>query len=141
MGIDHVQMALVDRQVDGLADRAAGMVQPGRGIGEFHEIAEILDRGIAPPALQVGDEGRTVRGQQNNMIAPQHDRRGRVTTFHAEALGRRRAQRPGQTGIEAHPRARDRGPNILEKPQRLLIAAELDADFPQNPLGMGLQTR
>src|SRR3546814_4154207 len=72
-------MPLVHRQVDGLADGAAGMVDPGRGIGELHEIAEILDRAVAPALLQIAHEGRTVGWREDGVGAADLDRSRRVT--------------------------------------------------------------
>src|SRR5690606_14538763 len=43
VGIDHVQVALVHRDVGRFAHRAAGVVQPGRGLRQLDEVAEVLD--------------------------------------------------------------------------------------------------
>ena len=45
--IDHIEMTLVHRHIGRLANGAAGMVQPGAGISELDEIAEVLDRAVA----------------------------------------------------------------------------------------------
>src|SRR5438874_997744 len=73
VAVDHVEMPLVDRQVDRLAHRAAGMVDRRRHVGELHEVAEILDRGVAPPLVERADEGRAVdRGEHRGVAADRH---------------------------------------------------------------------
>ena len=74
VAVDHVEMALVDRHVDRLADRAAGMVQPGRGLRELHEVAEILDRAVAAALVEVHDEGRAVGRREDDALAADLDR-------------------------------------------------------------------
>jgi hypothetical protein len=119
----------------------AGMVQPGREVCELHEVAEVLDGSIPPAAFQVGDEGRAIGGQQHDVIAADRDRRARLAALHAESSGRGRTERPDEPGIEAHPGARNRRPGRLEQRERLLVAAELDADFLEDPLCMSLEAR
>ncbi len=60
MAVHHVEVTLVDRQVYGFTDGAAGVVYPGAQVSQFHEIAEVLDRRIAPAAIEVAHERRTV---------------------------------------------------------------------------------
>ena len=57
MRVDHVEVSLVDRQVDRLADRAARMMQPGACLSKLHEIGEILDRAVTPSTVDIHDEG------------------------------------------------------------------------------------
>ena len=73
MAVDHVEMALVDRQVDRLAHRAAGMMDEGRHVGELHEIAEILDGGVAAALVEVADEGRAVDRREDRVVAADDD--------------------------------------------------------------------
>ena len=71
MGVQHVQMTLVHRNVRRLADRAARMVQPFAHIAQLHKVLEIMDRGIAPPARRIAHERWAInRGQ--HQIAPTH---------------------------------------------------------------------
>ena len=53
VGINHVEMALVDRYIHRLADSAAGVVQPWRHISELDQIVEIPERAVAAPAIEV----------------------------------------------------------------------------------------
>jgi hypothetical protein len=67
-------MALVDGYVGGLADGAAGMVQPFRHVAELHEIAEILHRRIATAAGRIAHEGRAVDRRQHQVAPADLDR-------------------------------------------------------------------
>ena len=78
MGVDHIKVALVDRHVDRFADRAAGVMQPGRGLRQLHEIAEILDGAVAATTVEIHHEGRTVSRRENNAFAADQNRLRRV---------------------------------------------------------------
>jgi hypothetical protein len=67
VAVDHVEVPLVHRQVDRLAQGAAAVVQAGRHVGELHEVAEVLDRGVAATVVEVMDEGRSVGGSQHHV--------------------------------------------------------------------------
>ncbi len=132
-------MPLVDGKVDGLAHGAAGMMQEGAGIGEFHEILEVADRAVATAAFEIGDEWRAVRRRKDEAVAADEDaarwisrmlnetrRRGRLDDRAREA--RRKVQ-----AITVAPRA-----GFLKKLQRNVVAANFEADRFQNPVGMRL---
>ena len=138
VGIDHVQVALVHRDVDRLADGAAGVVQPGREIGQLDEVGEVLDRAVAAPALQVAHEGRAVGRRKDGVAAADHHRAFGIAGDLGEAAGRRPAERRDLSRLEADPRPDDVGAGLLEEPQRFLVAAELDADLLQDAVGVGL---
>ena len=65
------------------------MVQRGRDIGELHEIAEILDRGIAPAIVEIADEGRPVDGREDRGFAADVDVALRISRV-LDELPRRR---------------------------------------------------
>jgi len=67
-------MAFGDRQVDRLANGAAGMVEPGKHVGKLHEISEILDRGVAPLIFQIAHEGRAIDRREHHVVAADLDR-------------------------------------------------------------------
>ena len=69
MSIDHVEMAFVDRDVHRFANRSARMMHRWRQIGQFHEVLEILDRRIAPFAVEIAHEGRPVDRRENGRLA------------------------------------------------------------------------
>ena len=133
--IDHVEMALVDRHVDRLADRAAGMVQPGRGLRELHEVAEILDRAVAAALVEIHDEGRAVGRREDDALAADLHRLGRVARMLGE-LRRRGLQDLAQHArLEPHQHAVDLRAGPLPMLERCRIVAELDADLGQDAVG------
>jgi hypothetical protein len=76
--VDHLEVALVDRQVDRLAHRAAGVVDERAGVGELHEIAEILDGAVAAALVEIVDEGRAVDRREDGGVAADRHRAGGV---------------------------------------------------------------
>ena len=91
--VDHVVVPLVHREVDGLADGPARVVQVRRHVGELHEVLEVLDRAVAAPAVQVADERRAVRRSEDGVHAADLDVVRGVARVLREALGRRRLDR------------------------------------------------
>ena len=135
VAVDHVEMALVDRHVDRLADRAAGMVQPGRGLRELHEVPEVLDRAVAAALVEIHDEGRAVGRREDDALAADLDRVGRVARMLGE-LGRRGLQDLAQHArLELHQHAVDLGAGPLPMVERHRIVAELDADLGEDAVG------
>ena len=128
----HVEVTLVHRHIRGLAHRATRMVQPFRHVAQLHEIAEIGDRGIAPPAFAVPDEGRTVNRRQHQ-IAPAHlDRPRRVARVLGKAGGGGGAQLAGKATRNMHPLALHRRPGVAPAVQGCGIVDEIDADLLQH---------
>ena len=70
----HVEMSLVDGDVDRLADGPARMMQPGNRVGELHEALEIGERPIAPAAREILHERRPVGGREDDGIAAYPER-------------------------------------------------------------------
>ena len=60
MRIDHLEVTLCHRQIDRLANGTAGMVKTGMHIDEFHEIAEIIHRGITALTLKITNKWRAI---------------------------------------------------------------------------------
>ena len=117
MGIEHVEVALRDRNVAGLAGHEAAVMQSGQVLRQLHQLLEIVERAIAPPALQIAHEGRPIN-RSENLVAS--------TDAHA-------ARRGPHAGL-FHVR-----PGFAPDAQRLLILPELDADLLHQPIGMLLQ--
>ena len=69
MRVNHLQMALIDRQIDRLAHCATRMVHVRAHISELHEILEVLDRAIAAAFVEIMHEGRTINGCENRILA------------------------------------------------------------------------
>jgi hypothetical protein len=124
--------------VDRLAHRAARVVDRRRHVGELHEIAEILDGGIAPPLVEIADERRPVNGREHRGIAADAHRALRVAGV-LDELGRRRPEQLAHQPLgKPHPLAADVGAGGLPHVERLGVVAELDADLLQHDLGIGL---
>ena len=73
VAVDHVEVALVHRYVDRLADGAAGMMDRRGEIGQLHKIAKILDRGIAAALIEIADEGRTIDRGEHRIVSADDD--------------------------------------------------------------------
>ena len=73
MGVDHVEVPLVDGHVDRLAHRSAGVVEPRGRVRELHEVAEVLDRAVAPTLVEVAHERGAVRGREDRPLAAEDD--------------------------------------------------------------------
>ncbi len=134
----HVEVALVHRHVGRLADRAARVVQPFRHVAQLHEVAEILDRRIAPPALGVAHEGRAVDRREHQVVAADLDAALGVAGVLGDTARRRLAQLAGEAARDVHPLALHVGAGLLPALQRLGIVDEGDADLLQHRLGVGL---
>ena len=142
MGIDHVQMALVDGDVDGLTEGAAGMVQGRRLIDQFHQVAEVFDGAVAPAAVEIADERWPVDRGEDRRIATDVDVALRIAGQLVEFGGRRLQEISGETAGHSHPLAVDVGTGIAPQRQRLLVVAKFDADLGKNGFGIrfdGLQ--
>ncbi len=142
MRVDHVVVPLVDGEVDRLADRPAGVVEPRRDVGELHEVAEVLDRPVAPSAVEVADEGRAVRGREDRVRAAEDDaalgvagdlgelaRRGRLHELAADAAR------------EADALAVDVCAGVAEELDRVGGVAEVDPDLLEDRVGVLLDHR
>ena len=78
MGIDHLEMPLGDRKVNRFAHGSAGVVEPGKHVDQLHEIAEILNGGIAALILEIANEWRAIDGCEHHVVATDLNRSGRV---------------------------------------------------------------
>ena len=132
--VDHVEVPLVDRHVDRLADRAAGVVQPRRRVGELHEVAEVLDRPVPAAAVEVADERRAV-GRREDRPVPAEDDVVRAVPGDLRELRRRRRldERAAQAAREPHPLAVDGRARRREELERVGRVVELDPDLLEDP--------
>ncbi len=138
MAVDHVEVALGDGDVDRLADRSAGMVERRREIGELHEIAEVLDRRITPPLIEIANEGRAVDRREDQVAAADLDVPCRVPGALGEGARRRLDQRAHEPSGKAHALAFDLGAGTAPQVERFRIVAEVDADLLKDGLGIVL---
>ncbi len=113
------------------------MVHRRRQIGEFHEILEILDRRVAPLAIEVAHEGRAVDRREHRCVAADLDAALRVARMLRE-YGRRGFQELAAKSLrEVDALALDVGAGLLPQLQGFLVVAKLDADFLQHRVGIG----
>ena len=139
VAVDHLEMALVDRQVRGLAQGAAAVVERRARVGQLHEVAEVLDRRVAPAVVEVVDERRTVGRHEDHVRVADHDAALGVAGTLREAPGRRGLhQRAAHPALEADARALDVGAGRAEDLDRLGVVDDLDADFLQEGVGVVL---
>ena len=118
--IDHVEVALVDRHVDRLADRPAAVVEVRAHVGELHEVAEVLDRAVAPAVVEVADERRAVVRGEDGVHPADLDVVRLVPGVLGELARRGRLDDlAGQPAREADPLALDVGAGVAEQAQRV----------------------
>ncbi len=137
VGIHHVEMALVHRQVDRFANGAAGVVHPWRHVGQLHEIAEILDRAVAPAVVEIRDEGRAVDRREHKVVTADFHASGRIARVLGELGGRRLDEFLKHALRKTDPLAINLRAGRLPDVQNLRILAELQADLRQDPVGVG----
>ena len=97
VAVDHLEVALVDRQVDRLAQRPAAVVERPARVGQLHEVAEVLDGRVAPAVVEVVDERRAVGRDEDHVRVADDDAR-------APGCGRRWVKSRGAVAwtIERH---------------------------------------
>ena len=69
VGVDHVEVARLERQILRLDDGATGAVDLRGGLGHLVEVREVLDGGTPTAAVEVGDEGRAIDRRVDHMVA------------------------------------------------------------------------
>ena len=140
VAVDHLEMALVDRQVDRLAQRAAAVVEGAARVGQLHEVAEVLDRGVAPAVVEVVDERRAVgRHEDHVRVADDWTLRAGLRARWVKTRG------AVAVTIERHmPRGKrtrcpvDVGAGAAEDLDRLGEVDDLDADLLEEGVGVVL---
>ena len=142
MGIDHVVVALIHRQVDGLAHCATRVVQIGARIGELHEVFEIGNRAIAPSAIEIADKGRAIGGRKDHRIAADLHRAGRIARMLDIFAGRALLdQSPTHAAREAHPLPIHIGARRLPDFEAFRIVFEVEPDLQQHRIGIVFNQR
>ncbi len=137
-GVLDVEVALVRRDLHRLAHAAAGEVDRRRHVGELDEVVQVLERAVAPAALEVGHERRAAhRGEDGCIAAEAHVARG-VAGEELELLGRGREQPPRHAARDVDALAGHVRPGLFPQAQRLRVAPELDPHLLEDGLGIGL---
>ena len=137
MAVHHVEVTLVDRDVDRLAHGTARVMHAGAHVGEFYEVSKILDRSVPPTTVEVAHEWRPVCRHQHRPLAANNDVAIGISCM-LRVLGRcgRLDNRPAEATREAHALAVDFGAGFLEKFERLGKFTKLDADFLKDRVGI-----
>ena len=137
MRVDHVQVTLVYRDIDRLANGAARQVHGRRGISEFDEIVKIFQRGITSAFIQVEYEGTTIGGYENRVFTSYLD----VTIGIAGVLGILGGCRCLDNGTtqatrESYPFTVNLGAPFLQNIQCHGHIAEVDSNLFKNGIGI-----
>ncbi len=138
MRIHHLEVPLVHRQIDRLADRSAGMVDVRTEIRELDEILEIFERAVAAALVEIVDERRAIVGSEHHRIAAyEHVALGVARMLH---ILRRRcgAEAPCQAPREPHSFALDIATSVAKQLKRTGKFAKLDANFLKQRLSVTL---
>ena len=139
VAVDHLEVALVDRQVDRLAQRSAAVVERPAGVGQLHEVAEVLDRGVAAAVVEVVDERRAIGRHEDHVRVADLDAPGGVARDLGEEARRGRLDdRAAHAAREADALAGDVGAGAPEDLGRLREVDDLDADLFEEGVGVGL---
>ena len=139
MGVDHVEVPLVDRQVHRLAHRPAAVVEVRAQVGELHEVAEVLDRPVAAAAVQVAHERRAVGRREDRGVAADPHAALRVAGVLDELVrGARLDDLPAHPAREPDALALDVRAGVAEQLERVGVAAELEADLLEDDVGVVL---
>ncbi len=138
MGIDHLEMPLVDRQVDRLAERSAGMMDIGAEIGELDEVLEVLERSVAAAPVEIVDEGRAVVRGEHHRVPADDDVALRIARVLHVARRRGRAKLSREAPRKAHPLALDVAARAAKEFERARKVAELDADLLEQRIRVAL---
>ena len=133
----HVEVALVDRQIDRFADDAAAVMQMRDHLVNLVELDEIVERGIASSLVDIVHEGGTVNRAQHGVAAADLDVVFRIARVLGILPRRRRLDDPAaHAGLEAHPLAVDIGAGVPEIRQDFRVVVKFHAGVAQNAVGI-----
>jgi hypothetical protein len=137
MGIEHVEMALVGRQVHRLTDHAAGMMQPGNRLVQFHQRGEIVIAGVAAAAVEIVHEGWPPGGAEHRAVAAQlHCVAGIARVLVKFPWRRCLYGAAAEARLEAHPLTLHVAASGTENLQDFGIAGEIHAGVLENDIGI-----
>ena len=80
----HVEVTLARRDVHRLAGAATGKMDRRSHLRELDEIDQILERGVATTAVEIGDEGRTADRREHSDVTAKLHRTGRIARVYLE---------------------------------------------------------
>ena len=148
MTVDHIEVALVHRHVDGLANGPARVVKCRGHVGQLHQRFEVGQRGVAAAFVVGAVKRRAVNRGEDRALAADFDVTGRV----AGVLGKGGRCRLAQLTDHALGEADaggvclafgegDIGALVPPSVDGVGILGNVDADFLQDGLGVGLDQR
>ena len=139
MGVDHVQMALVHRHVGRFHNRAAGVVQVRGGVGQLHEVLEVLDGRVAAALIEIVNKRRAVGRDQHRAVTTDGDVARGITRVLHILFGRCGLNNgAAQAGRKPDAGAIDIGPGIFEQLEDLRVIEKVDAYFMEQAIGVVL---
>ncbi len=138
MRVHHLEVPLVDRQIDRLAHRAAGMVDIGAHVRELDEVLEVLERAVAAALVEVVDEGRAVVGREHHRVAADRDIALGIARVLNVSRRRGGAQTLRQATRKANAFALDVAAGVAKEFERPWEVAEFDPDFLEQRLRVAL---
>ena len=137
--VEHVEVARFGGNVHRLADDPPGVVQVGDGVMDLHELAEVVEPGVAPARVEVVHEGRTPGRAEHGVAAADGDGvRGVAGMLRELARGAGPDDPAAHAGLEAHPLAVHGGARIAEDREDPGVAAKLHPDVPEQAVGVAL---
>jgi hypothetical protein len=135
--VNHVEVTLVDRDIDRFANRSPGMVQRRRHISQFDEVLEVFDSRVAPSPVEIEHEGAAVSRHKHGILAADlHVARRVAGMLSILGLGRRLDDRAAHASRKAHRYAVDFGAALLQNIERFGHIAEFDPDFLEDGIGV-----
>ena len=137
MGVNHVEVALVDRYIDRLANGAARVVQAWRGVGQLYKILKIFQGRVASAFIDVVNEGTAICRHEDSIFTADLDIALRVARV-LGVFGGCGCLNDGtaKTARETRGDTIDLGAALFQYIERLRHIAELDADFFEYGIGI-----
>ena len=138
MRVHHLEVPLVDRQVDGLAHRAAGMVDIRAYVGELDEVLEVFERPVTAAFVEVVHERRPVIWREHHRVAADRDVALGIARMLHVLRRRSGAEAPRQAAREANPLALDVASRFAKEFEGAGKLAKLDANLFEQRLSVAL---
>src|ERR1700722_14759755 len=138
MRIHHLEVPLVDRQIDWLAHRSAGVVDIRAHVGELDEILEVLERPVAAALVEGMEEWGAVIGRKHHCVTADRDVALGIARMLHVLRRRGGAQGPRQAAGKARPFALDVATRVAKEFERARELAKLDANLFEQRLSVAL---
>ncbi len=137
VGVHHVEVSLVDRDVDRLAHRAPRHVHVWTLVRQLHEVPEVVDRAVAAALVDVVDEGRAVGGHEHGGVATDLHAVFRIASVVCVDGGSVGCDDlPAHAPGEPHPLAVHLGTRRPQEFEGARVVPEVDAEFLEDRVGV-----